>query len=120
MSRKSLTLEQCYELGIYVFAGQHKLSAILTLKAQYPANPLYSTYELGYITAFDEASVQALHHLKVVGNLANDITNVRLERGWLRDLLHVRDRYTLDKNVLSNLARVNIFIFMCVRCNSIK
>lgn len=105
-NRNDITLEKCYELGLYVFAGQHKLAALVELKKEYDNVQLYESYTLGYICLMETKNENIYHHIKVVGNLANDVQEVHQLRGFQRSLIHVRARFERDDFVLSDMAKV--------------
>ena len=107
---ETLTLDTVYKLGLYVFAGQHKLTALKQLHKCYSQVKLYQTYVLGYIVVFESHSEIGHHHLKVVGNLANDLQELHQKRGFLRKLTHIRARYVLDGYTFGQGSKV---IFTC-------
>ena len=117
MSVRRLTLDDAYELGIYVYAGQHEISAMQALSHLY-LNKEYRYRIFGTLACFEHCSKKNFHLLRMAGDFHNKIGERRQKRGWDRMLYNVRAHYELGGcKTLTKEDKVCIFFtsfFFCI------
>lgn len=111
MHRRRLTLDEAYDLGIYVYAGQHEIAAMQALSGLYQ-NREYRMRVFGTLACFESRSKLNYHLLRMAGNYHNDIGERRQKRTWDRMLHNIRTYFELGGcNPLTKEDKVYIVLF---------
>lgn len=111
-----LTLERAYELGIYVFCGQHELVALKELAAEYPDDPQYQSLDFDTLCVFRERNPKVMHKLRIAGNFHNYVGDLHQVRTWVTQVKNCRIFFNVNGCRAFNLKDKVFFFFLFFLC----
>ena len=88
--QNKLTLKDCYDLGIYVFCGQHETLALQQLCAENPETDEYRYLTFETVCVFTKRSEELFQKLRIAGYFVNDVRDIHQIRNWVTKIQNTR------------------------------
>lgn len=112
-------MDDAYDLGIYVYCGQHEITAMQSLEGRYPKR--FNMREFGTLSVFEERTPHIYHMLRMAGNFHNKLGETRQHRTWIRIIKNLRVRYDLvDGTPFTQAMKVSalfvLYYFIIIIC----